>query len=63
MAWIPADWITAGIAAEGLARAGVPTPLAAAYLDRAGSRPVMVFAEPSGVREDPLEMERTAWTE
>ena len=28
----------------------------------AGRRPVMVFAEPSGVQEDPLEMERTAWT-
>ena len=39
MAWIPADWITADMAAEGLAKAGVPAPLAAAYLDRAGPRP------------------------
>ena len=29
----------------------------------AGRRPVMVFAVPSGVQEDPLEMERTAWTQ
>jgi len=28
----------------------------------AGRRPVMMFAEPSGVAEDPLEMERAAWT-
>jgi len=39
MAWIPADWITADMAAEGLARAGVATPLAAAYLGQAGPRP------------------------
>jgi hypothetical protein len=26
-----------------------------------GRSPVMVFAEPSGVQENPLEMERTAW--
>ena len=26
-----------------------------------GSRPVMVFAEPSAVHEDPLQMERAAW--
>jgi para-nitrobenzyl esterase len=39
MAWIPADWITADMAAEGLAKAGVPAPLAAVYLDRAGPRP------------------------
>ena len=39
MAWLPADWITEDMAAEGLAGAGVPAPLAAAYLDRAGPRP------------------------
>jgi len=39
MAWLPADWITGDMAAEGLAGAGVPAPLAAAYLDRAGPRP------------------------
>ena len=39
MAWLPADWITADMAAEGLAKAGIPAPLAAAYLDRAGPRP------------------------
>ena len=39
MAWIPADWITADMAAEGLAKAGVPAPLAAVYLDQAGPRP------------------------
>ena len=39
MAWIPADWITADMAAEGLAKAGVPAPLAAMYLDQAGPRP------------------------
>jgi hypothetical protein len=39
MAWIPADWITADMAAEGLAKAGVPAPLAAVYLNHAGPRP------------------------
>jgi para-nitrobenzyl esterase len=39
MAWMPADWITTGLAAEALAKAVVPAPLAAVYLDRAGSRP------------------------
>jgi len=39
MAWIPADWITVDMAAEGLARAGVAAPLAAAYLGQAGPRP------------------------
>src|SRR5215469_5187456 len=39
MAWLPADWITGDMAAEGLAKAGVPAPLAAIYLDRAGPRP------------------------
>jgi len=39
MAWLPADWITRDMAAEGLAKAGVPAPLAAIYLDRAGPRP------------------------
>jgi para-nitrobenzyl esterase len=39
MAWLPAGWITSGLADEALAKAGVPAPLAAAYLDRAGSRP------------------------
>jgi para-nitrobenzyl esterase len=29
-----ADWITAGLVADGLARAGVPAPRAAAYLDQ-----------------------------
>jgi para-nitrobenzyl esterase len=38
MAWMPADWIAADMAAEGLAKAGVPAPLAAVYLDRAGPR-------------------------
>jgi para-nitrobenzyl esterase len=38
MAWIPAGWISADMAAEGLAKAGVPAPLAAVYLDRTGSR-------------------------
>ena len=27
----------------------------------AGRRPVMVFAEPSGVQDDPLAMETMAW--
>src|SRR5689334_3792505 len=35
-AWMTADWITAAMVADGLAKAGVPAPLAAAYLDRAG---------------------------
>ena len=39
MAWLPADWITEDMAAEGLAGAGIPAPLAAAYLDRAAGRP------------------------
>ncbi len=39
MAWMAADWITADMVAEGLAKAGVPAPLAAAYLDRAGQPP------------------------
>ena len=39
LAWMPADWITAEMAADGLARAGVPASLAAVYLDRAGPRP------------------------
>ena len=39
MAWMKADWITAGMVAEGLAKAGVPAQVAAAYLDRAGQRP------------------------
>jgi para-nitrobenzyl esterase len=39
MAWMTADWITAGTVAEGLAKAGVPAPLAAPYLDRAGQQP------------------------
>jgi para-nitrobenzyl esterase len=29
----------------------------------AGRRPVMVFGEPSGVHEDPLKLERTAWAQ
>lgn len=28
-----------------------------------GRRPVMIFAEPSAVQEDPLRMERVAWAE
>jgi para-nitrobenzyl esterase len=39
MAWMTADWITADVVLEGLAKAGVPAPLAAAYLDRAHQRP------------------------
>jgi para-nitrobenzyl esterase len=39
MAWMAADWIAADTVAEGLAKAGVPAPLAAAYLDRAGQQP------------------------
>jgi len=39
MAWMTADWITADMVAEGLAKAGVPAPLAASYLDRAGQQP------------------------
>jgi para-nitrobenzyl esterase len=39
MAWLPAGWITAGLAEEALAKAGVQAPLVAAYLHRAGSRP------------------------
>jgi para-nitrobenzyl esterase len=39
MAWTKAGWITADMVAEGLAKAGVPGPLAAAHLDRAGQRP------------------------
>jgi len=35
-AWMTADWITAAMVADGLAKAGVPASLAAAYLDRAG---------------------------
>jgi para-nitrobenzyl esterase len=35
-AWMTADWITAAMVADGLAKAGVPAPLAAAYLDRGG---------------------------
>jgi para-nitrobenzyl esterase len=36
MAWLGADWITAGMVREGLTRAGVPAPQMAAYLDRPG---------------------------
>jgi para-nitrobenzyl esterase len=39
MAWLPADWISAVLAEEALAKAGLPASLVAAYLDRAGSRP------------------------
>jgi para-nitrobenzyl esterase len=39
MAWMTANWITADMVAEGLARAGVPAQLAVAYLDRAGQPP------------------------
>jgi len=39
MAWMTAGWITADMAVEGLAKAGVPAQVAAAYLDRAGQRP------------------------
>ena len=39
MAWMTANWITSGMAAEGLAGAGVPAQLAAAYLDRPGQPP------------------------
>jgi len=39
MAWMTADWITADMVAEGLARAGVPAQAAASYLDRAGQQP------------------------
>ncbi len=39
MAWMTADWITGDMVAEGLAKAGVPAPLEAAYLDRAGQQP------------------------
>ena len=39
MAWMTADWITADMVTEGLAKAGVPAPLAAAYLDRVGQQP------------------------
>ena len=39
MAWTAANWITADMVAEGLAKAGVPAPLAAAYLDRADQQP------------------------
>ncbi|MGH3186600.1 MAG: carboxylesterase/lipase family protein [Streptosporangiaceae bacterium] len=38
-AWMTAGWITPQMAAEGLAQAGVPEALAAAYIDRAGSQP------------------------
>jgi para-nitrobenzyl esterase len=36
MAWLGADWITADMVRDGLTRAGVPAPQAAAYLDRPG---------------------------
>jgi para-nitrobenzyl esterase len=39
MAWMSANWITADMVAEGLARAGVPAELAAAYVDRPGQPP------------------------
>lgn len=39
MAWAAANWITADMVAEGLAKAGVPAPLAAGYLARAGQQP------------------------
>ena len=39
MAWMTASWITSDMVAEGLARAGVPAQLAAAYLDRPGQPP------------------------
>jgi para-nitrobenzyl esterase len=39
MAWMRADWITSDMVAEGLAKAGVPAQVAAAYLDRAGLQP------------------------
>jgi para-nitrobenzyl esterase len=38
-AWMAADWITEDIVAGGLAKAGVPAPLADTYLDRARPRP------------------------
>jgi len=39
MAWMSANWITADMVAEGLAKAGVPAQLAAAYVDRPGQPP------------------------
>jgi para-nitrobenzyl esterase len=45
MAWLAADWITAAIAADGLAQAGVPAPAVAAYADRAGSPPSQVVGQ------------------
>jgi para-nitrobenzyl esterase len=39
MAWLAADWITAAIAADALAKAGAPAPAVAAYVDQAGSLP------------------------
>ena len=110
MAWLAADWITAAIAADGLAQAGAPAAAVAFHcldvpfffdaLAEPGvteamgpeppqdlatrthgalvrfvtggdpgwepfgdhRSPVMIFAEPSEVRENPLELERTAWT-
>jgi carboxylesterase type B len=38
-AWLAADWITAAIAAAGLAQAGGPAAAVAAYVDQAGSLP------------------------
>jgi para-nitrobenzyl esterase len=45
MAWMTADWITADMVFEGLAKAGVPARAAAAYLDRAGQRPCVAVGQ------------------
>ncbi|MGD0604709.1 MAG: carboxylesterase family protein [Streptosporangiaceae bacterium] len=44
MRWMTAGWITAGMVTEGLAQAGVPAPLAASYLGRAG-RPCVAVGQ------------------
>jgi len=45
MAWMTADWITADMAAEGLAKAGVPAQVAVSYLDRAGQQPCVAVGQ------------------
>jgi para-nitrobenzyl esterase len=45
MAWMTADWITAEMVAEGLAKAGVPAQAAAFYLDRAGQQPCVAVGQ------------------
>jgi para-nitrobenzyl esterase len=45
MGFMGADWITAGMVRDGLAKAGMPAALAAEYLERPGMRPCDVAGQ------------------